>query len=373
MKKFLSILLSAILITTSILFTSSASAIGKNEVYLAEVECNYSTDEMSDLVKYSFLDKGRNYTISNGITVYNSDTDMLFYIFPVFDGGVCAALIHYDGNGNYTLSSDVSVYDAVLNLESGEYILYISKQVYYAESEDKTVELGTTGYAFESFNSYADLEFNEKLDTFSVNSPDNDCIFTSLSSITAPVCITSCDSVSTTDIAYPMGPVPQLVEEKCNITWFVLQHRFKICWAACIATIVNYKLGYYVTAEEVADFFGIGRWIGATVYEIRSFLGQYGLSYAIYVNKLPWSNVRSNISSDKPFILAMTGLNSKGEAVAHPILGYGYSCSSNDNEANSDNRYIRAWNPNGSHLTFKYNDTTTIIDGVSLSWSQTVY
>lgn len=88
-------------------------------MYLAEVECNYSTDEMSDLVKYSFLDKGRNYTISNGITVYNSDTDLLFYIFPVFDGSVCAALIHYDGNGNYTLSSNVSVYDAVLNLEPG--------------------------------------------------------------------------------------------------------------------------------------------------------------------------------------------------------------------------------------------------------------
>ena len=138
------------------------------------------------------------------------------------------------------------------------------------------------------------------------------------------------------------------------------------CWAACIATIVNYKKSSNITEEGVISASGITS--GADINQTLSVLNDYSLSYKSTLSKIGWSRVKSCISADYPFII---GLESGG--MGHMITGYGYSCTQGDPDSDTASRYVKAWDPVGSKISFAYYSTYVTCSGYTGQWVSTIY
>lgn len=104
-----------------------------------------------------------------------------------------------------------------------------------------------------------------------------------------------------------------------------VSQRGPTCWAACIASIVNYKKGTDLEAYEVVvacqpnDAAG-----GASVNQIASYLtNQYGLSSYASNGEIQYDNVYWQINADKPMIISGYRNGNTGDG-RHVVAVYGY-------------------------------------------------
>lgn len=354
MKKLLCILLAL-----ALLFSLSAPVYAFEEFQLFQMEHSYCEDIIQGIqkmvsVKYSSI--GTGITVTKGLSVYNADTGVSVKLLPVFVDDQCVGVVHLDSSENFVLSSDTTIYDAVFTLEPDQYILYVTDGVYYAESDDAVIILGTTGFVVSRNAVFSDLTFDEKVTE--INTYGN----YSMEPVSSVV--NEWFAVSTGVSARAV--VPGLQEEICDITDFVDQGNYGLCWAACVATIVNYKKNLSLTAINVADRVGIGYDDGANIIEITDALGEYGLTYSYNAGKAPWSNSKAKLQADRPFIIALTS-----EIGGHALTVYGFYC--NQPDSSSGIRYWYVWEPNGSHMTIRYSSSSVDLWGYDFSWHAYTY
>lgn len=121
----------------------------------------------------------------------------------------------------------------------------------------------------------------------------------------------------------------------CNINGAQGQGPYGLCWAATVATIVNYRKGTNITAKEVANAMGIGYNDGGRDEDVWNALSKYGLYtyYTMYDQVKSFSTITKHIQSQYP--MRVSGRNAAGEG--HSVTLYGYRSLSNG-------KYIMLWN-----------------------------
>jgi len=92
-----------------------------------------------------------------------------------------------------------------------------------------------------------------------------------------------------------------------------------MCWAASIATTINCRTGSDVTAQEICEEMKIPLDEGVRYPKKEEALKKHGISVASISRRLNWSEIKENISDNRPI---MVSLYSENEAHAVTIVGY---------------------------------------------------
>lgn len=296
--------------------------------------------------------------------VYNVQSNDGYFVYPIYVDYEYRYVAQVSPAGDVTITDNLDIADKVQSLSSGKYILYVDNGVLYAENQAdhilliqymKQENVENSEFAIKTFEEKeAYLKTLYSLDTVKY------------------VDITAVQFIELNNLAGKSrsvitGADGNCITHKCNITNFVNQGNYGLCWSAAAATITNYKTGSNIDAKYFADKYHIDYNTGATVNQIRACLVGMGLSYDINSNKISWSQIKNNINADKPFIVILRNSQS-----AHAITGYGYGCLARDTA--SGVRTIYAWDSNGYKISFLDNASTAITtSGKIWQWSETVY
>lgn len=152
-----------------------------------------------------------------------------------------------------------------------------------------------------------------------------------------------------------------------NQQWQVMNG---LCWAASVATIVNYMQGTNVTAMQVSDKMGIPYKNGTNIDGEQKALALYGINFSNKSNNtLKYNRIFTNIVNKKPLIMSCsTADNQYGHAVT--LVG----CRNY-----KSNEYITLWDPalnnqkGGSKIIRFYEDNVTFNSGsTTFIWQRTV-
>lgn len=324
--------------------------------------------QIEQIISQFYFDQPGQYAVGGAITIFNADTESVYYIIPVFCNQECVGVVELDVAGNITLTDGIVLYTEISEFSSSSYLLYTYGGVVYAESQAEVIELYDSGFDIPVNNDFALLSYSEKVALAET------CSQTAASSLNISAIIeeTELSSIIASDVS-PLALVPTLEAEECAITNFVTQNGYNICWSACIATIANYMYGFCLTAEGIARAAGHDytdeNYTGAYLNEIEYAFSLYGLTYTTSSGKLGWEDVKENVVEDRPFAVRIhSGTLESG----HMLTCYGYSCQYGDSESSSSSRYIKVWDPNGYKLTFAYNSSSFNLYGYSWTWTHTL-
>lgn len=316
------------------------------------VQANYSQPSMID--------------VREGLSVYNADEDNYYFVYPIFNNGVCEYIAEVSTEGNVVMKNNASMINEIMNLQDGQYILYIIDGGLYAESNNNVIFINKE-YLNQSNNvSFAQMTYYEKMNyIFQINTQmDYYIVNASNLSLVQNIEITEPGKYERNVIT---GTAGDKLTYKCNISDFVRQGNYQLCWAASAATVINYKLGISITPKYLADKQHIPYDKGGSIYEIHASLIGFGLPYTIQYSKISWSQIKSNINSDKPFVIGLVNTFS-----GHAITGYGYGCLARDTSSSA--RVIYAWDPNGSQISFLDTASNRITtSGQLFNWVETTY
>lgn len=158
-----------------------------------------------------------------------------------------------------------------------------------------------------------------------------------------------------------MGYTPTMTGTTCQLYNPVGQGNYGLCWAACVATIANYRNGTNLTAMNVADAANIGYNDGGSLTDVTNSLHRYGLTdYRENIRTLTWDEIYDCImNKSKPFYMSCYYDFSQS---GHAVLCLG--C-----KEISSNKYIVIWNPGlksgagGSTILKYYKNATTFSYG----------
>lgn len=137
------------------------------------------------------------------------------------------------------------------------------------------------------------------------------------------------------------------------------QGNLPICWAASVATIVNYRKGSNLSAKDVCNRMKTG-YTGATIDTKLNALHEYGLTaYKKQVSSMSWKTIIKNIDEKRPVAMS-TFSNNSGHAVT--LIGYRFR---------SGTKYVVLWNsgnkqvqtvtyPSTGKVSYSYNNTTWV-------------
>ncbi|MBR4794949.1 MAG: hypothetical protein IK050_00750, partial [Lachnospiraceae bacterium] len=270
--------------------------------------------------------------IGDYVSAYNVDTQEVFFMYPVFCDGQARFVANVDSYGGVVVTSNTEAYNAIAELDGGNYLIVVDNGAYYAKGNAGAVMLyedeynmTTDVYSLDDYTYYQMLlaimtHYIISFDSFIAS------IFGMDSSDT--IKLGSSDQLYTGwwDWFWDWGGNNnndnnnqyQTITKKLPITTFLRQGNYGICWACTVGTIVNYKTNYNVTGFQVADAMGIDYNRGATAAEMKQALAKYGLSYQVRNNKLSFSEVKTSINNDRPFGILLFTSNA-----GHAITGYG--------------------------------------------------
>ena len=339
--------------------------------YAAENNTNSLDAEISariqQIVSNFFSNSPGQYVISNSITIYNADTDRIYYIIPILRNQACVGVVELDMNGNVVLTDDITLYMEISELSFDTFLLYTTGGIVYAESPTDVVDLYNTGIDFPQNDEFVSLSYLDKVEIAKVRLEKAALIF----DISAVI-----EEMNVLCLASPevsLFAVDLLVEsESCSMTTFVEQSTDKDCWAACVATIVNYKNGTDISDADVAASIGLDCNSGGSTADTLSALSAYGLSYRATGSYISWTSVKNNILNDRPFIIGLVTTYANGNKKGHMITGYGYSCQRGDAEEYASSRYIYAWDPQGAKISFQYDAPSFSMNGYPHDWKETL-
>lgn len=135
---------------------------------------------------------------------------------------------------------------------------------------------------------------------------------------------------------------------------------YPICWAAAVATAVNYRKGTNYSATDICDSIGC-EYEAQDIATIDSALDYYNMNYSIAYNQLSWSTIKKNIGNKYPVIVVALTSSLNG----HAIDVYGYRTISTSD-------YVIMWNPGTeSSQTIYYNPTGTTFTYNNKVWTWT--
>ncbi|SFQ03236.1 hypothetical protein SAMN02910358_00453 [Lachnospiraceae bacterium XBB1006] len=310
--------------------------------------------------------------VDDYVSVYNVDSQETFFLYPVYCDGTMRFAAHVSEAGDVSVTDNLEALVAIGWVDAADVILYVDDGVYYAESKDGTTKLSDEHYVIHDDKySFDGLTYEEKLDVMDDNGAEFETFGTKMNKFGVEKSFNNND---TTDGWWdwwwddPGQNQGQTVTKKCGITNFLLQGNYGLCWACTVGTITNFMTGRNLTGKNVADMMGIGYDDGATIDQIRTALGCYGLSFSVYNNKLPFSQIKNNVNADKPFGICLSTYNA-----GHAITGYGYSYNTANTSSNASTNLVYAWDSNGYQISFAQNASRINTSGYSFSWYGSVY
>jgi hypothetical protein len=143
------------------------------------------------------------------------------------------------------------------------------------------------------------------------------------------------------------------------------QGAFGRCWAASMATILNYLNGTDITAANVCDAMNIGYNTGASIDVAMNAMALYSSSPYIYLlyDQTSFFEVEVNLDIKKPMYLSTVDTNdsSKGHAVA--LTGYVSDLWNS----------IVLWNPGLNNGLGGAQIVDYVISGTTFAYNNTVY
>lgn len=139
-----------------------------------------------------------------------------------------------------------------------------------------------------------------------------------------------------------------------------------ICWAACIASINNYRKNTSLTAKNVCS--ALNHSIsGATKSEITNGLEHYNLPYVYQDWEISWSKIKNDIDACYPVYMLN---NNTSTGVGHASLVTGY-------RKQNEMCYVRIYNPQGegSNIWTTYTSSLTwyVSNSTSYLWNASYY
>lgn len=151
------------------------------------------------------------------------------------------------------------------------------------------------------------------------------------------------------------------------------QGNLPICWAASVATIVNYVNGSNITAKNVCDALKL-KYVSQNISTKKKALDHYGLNfYTIAYEQISWSNVKTNINKRFPIAASLFSEDGSGDAIT--VMGYREVLGSRN-----PRYYITIWNSglNGRAggtqvVTYKYVDTSVPYNNKAFIWKYSLY
>ena len=239
-----------------------------------------------------------------------------------------------------------------INYKDGQYIFYDYNGEVYYDNGIQSLTFSNKKTSAKIVENFKQLDYSRKIETIS----NRISSFSTKENIKLP-------SQKITN--FRMGYTPTMTGTTCQLYNPVGQGNYNLCWAASVATIVNYRQGTNFSAKNVADAEGIGYNAGGTLENAKNCLHRYGLTdYSIVYNTLNWNQVNENIlKRQKPFYMSLFyDFNAMGHAVI--CLGCNESAVY---------QFICIWNPgenngNGSAKIIKYYPAATTLSYAGKNW-----
>ena len=277
---------------------------------------------------------------------YDKDSGQIIFVMPVIQ---IENDLYYEVKGCRD-----SAYNIICQ-NYDEYIFYLIGNRVYAENTQHIID----------FNSGKEIFFND----FELSEDESTFVYRSYEEKKRLV-------QSKTEEMTPVmrNNKPQVLDSrryKASISLYQPQgqYGYDMCWASAVATVVN-QLNHPSTPVlgfDVCNHVGVGYNEGGTVYDEQDGLWYYNLDYAIHATCLGWSDIVSNISNGKPFII---NVYSSHYYLAHAVVGHGYSGS-------GSNKSVLVWDSNlssgsGDYTTFLYSAGGFSVSGVFCYWESTL-
>lgn len=213
---------------------ASESNKGVETVCISNDNETKSLENMENLLNGNFVNKDF-VEIKEPVSVYNADSKDIFFIYPVYEGEECNYVVESDRNGNVILSDNTEIINELSKLESGKYLIYIVNGKYYAESSNIIKSFYQTYVSKHNESSFLHLLFDQKV-SFVQNMFDKPLDYSDNLKTIKKINVTSQISqvrsvISGYDNGWP--------SYKCNITNFVTQGNYNLCWSATAATVTT--------------------------------------------------------------------------------------------------------------------------------------
>ncbi len=302
-----------------------------------------------------------NISIGNPFIIYSlSDSNQSeIYYYPIIDNRDNKVVITVDvlkmaDTWTYSIGTEYVEYLNKINYTNSEYIFYSYDDYIYSDDGNKSTVLYGDGNETgkEKVKAFQQLDCSKKVEAISHR-------------------ISTFEQKKNNDLqpnnAFErrMTYTPTMTGNTCQLYNPVGQGNYGLCWAASVATIVNYRKGTNLTAMNVADAEGVGYNEGGTLTNATNCLHRYGLTDYSAVNRtLTWSQLYDNIMKySKPFYMACYyDFTQSGHAVI--CLG----C-----KEYSPNQYMIIWNPgndngNGGATMLKYYPNATAFAYANKTW-----
>lgn len=309
-------------------------------------------------------------TLGNPFVIYNTDTDTqdAIYYFPIIAQQkviIIMNVINTTRGWSLSLSQDMvdELNDIGYANHPQNYIFYIENEKVIAEQSTNKLELLKMSLQ-EKGNSTKHKDFDKKSFTDKVNYIKN-----TMNSQFVRVDTTTSDNDGNVkddiDGYSPSFSTNTSTSKICSLYSSQGQQNYGRCWAASIATILNYLNGTSITAANVCDRMNIGYDTGASISTAMNAMASYTTpSYTnLIYSQASFSNVKTNIGAKKPMYLSTVKTSDSNSG--HAVVLYGY-------QTISVSDYVVLWNPglnsgaggtqivyySSTGTTFAYNNST---------------
>jgi len=305
-----------------------------------------------------------NITLGKPYVIYNLDEtqqDEIYY-YPILNSNseIILTLCITGTTEGWGLSISEEMSDELnsINYLSEEFIFYESADNIVAENSRGIINL--SGKANEKCRVYEAKDFKEKRKIIA------DAISTFVK--------TDISKIKDLDINRKDKYTPSFSESTttskiCSLHNNKGQGSYANCWAAAVATIVNYRNGTNITPTAVCDSLGISYNDGGGIGESQLALSGYDVSYNnLNYYQLPWSSVTSNL--DYKYPIYISAYSSSGDG--HAVTVYGYRMI-------GTSQYVVLWNSGlnggvgGTQIVYYYSTGTTFpYSNTTFIWSRSL-
>ncbi len=116
----------------------------------------------------------------------------------------------------------------------------------------------------------------------------------------------------------------------CNLVGMAGQGDQNLCWAASVATVVNYIKEHkgisIITAKNVADLMNISYYAGGDTNAKLTALNRYGVkNYSFHSTMLGWDCIKRNIDNKYPILIDGKAVGTNAIIYNHAVTIYGYT------------------------------------------------
>ena len=245
----------------------------------------------------SFLEPGCQVYLGKRLSIYNPQQvgELDYAMYPVFaDGNVVAiATITEDENGD-------------LNFEVGP---TFANELNKFITDNPSIALVVDGNSIQAINDRGEVKVLSSLQPV---------IFPVFYSLTADMNFTQVIPVC----AVQEVPQSKAVGEDSGTVrvQYVPQNGLPLCWASCMASIVNYFNGTSYSATSLADYLGV-KYEGQKSTDCRQwYKNKFGLNCSLVLKALSYDYVYNQAYNGKPLDVELLGTDDSGQNRGHGVV-----------------------------------------------------